>query len=414
MYRGRQQVLMEAGVLARVLDALRRKSIKSPASPSQTQPSGQEKPGGVAAAEQPQTPVSRRPSTTPATPVLAARPGLAKRNPGVNHIDVQVPGEPVARDLFHPHPLAAQNALVHRTRQDMSAAHDRYQTHKDKYNDQKARILDIRHLGSGGLDSSNNVFKAEQDNDHEKAIKPLGEKGMHETHEPQYVEARHNAVYDWLSSIGAHHMTMPAFAGTFPENEKIPANHGDPDENHGQFPRAESEKRQMPRYHAGTKAHIVEWAKGSTRACRASDDMLNKVDDHHRLIGMLTHVLFSNSDGHGGNVLIDKTGHPVLIDHDLVLNSLHNQVLRRSSGGKKEVVSVFAPGGSLAYDKNGKQWGTNYPPETAAVLSEIAQGGWSKRHGLPVEDELELQQNAYGLLTHGLEEMLLMRDVSSA
>jgi len=213
-------------------------------------------------------------------------------------------------------------------------------------------------------------------------------------------------VYDWLSSIGAHHMSMPAFAANFPSHDKLPGRVPAPDDSD-----SEDKRKTMARSYAGAKAHVIEWAKGSKRVSHAAPEELAKVDDHHRLLGMVTHLLFSNSDGHAGNVLIDKSGHPVMIDHDVILNSTQNQIWRNLKMGRRMVRSVFAPGEVLAYNANGKTWGNNFPPEVTAVLSEIAQGGWAKRHGLSRGDEAELQQNANDLLTHGVEKTLDQRDI---
>jgi len=133
---------------------------------------------------------------------------------------------------------------------------------------------------------------------------------------------------------------------------------------------------------------------------------LTKVDDEHRLHGMIAHALFGNRDGHRDNVLIHESGHPVLIDHDLSLSSHYSRSYDESKGGKS-LKSVFAPGGLLDYRVNrSEDVGMNYPPRMKKTLEWLASGGHSKGKDamdLSKDDARELQDNAKSLLANGLE-----------
>jgi hypothetical protein len=353
-------------------------------------------------AKKPQAPAEQDEAPDMATPAFA--PGGKRKKFAQAHPDQPAPQAqfiPPTRQAFTHHETG-QPTLAMKTLPDLPSGDARQQAHLERYNDPQAMADRVRHLGH----SANPVFHSKQNNGHETIIKPTN--SMHPSHDPQQVGPRNAAVYDFLSGVGAHHMGTPNFVGSFHQDEKLGKRHPRPDD-------SDSPEKQttMARSHAGQPAHVIEYQHGTPLA-HASQQDIDSVDDHHRLVGALAHTVFGNTDGGVNNVMLAKgpngKTHPVIYDNDIAGESYATQA-RREKYGKDAVRSQFLPGGKLAYNQNGKQWGTNYPPEVQAQLHEYARGAHFGQHGMSPEDAELIQRNASDLLNHGLEKTIQNRHV---
>ena len=312
-------------------------------------------------------------------------------------------------------------SLATRTRPDLPSAAQRHQDFSSSYLDPKAKDKTLRQHKKGSL---NVVFHGQMDNGHQYIAKPnagLGhrEKNIlsHDTFDELQKEApdnanRHNATYELMAAMGAHHMVAPGMTTNMHGRHQF--NGPDPDEDDD-----EQKRLTMASSHAGKPAHVQEFIPHATAVAHASPDQLNGVDSEHRIHGMVSHLLFGNQDAHGENVLIHPSGHPILIDHDMTLSS-GQAVANKEHFGKDAFRSSFSPGNALDYraklpkDANGKMIpvGTNYPPRMAETLRRAAEGYYSSgsgKLGLSAPDNAALQKNARELLSYGLEGVLSRR-----
>jgi hypothetical protein len=269
--------------------------------------------------------------------------------------------------------------------------------------------------------SANAVLHLKTTTGQQYVAKPY-EPAIDSGHQPERWASRNAAAANALAAMGAGHMAPANFHGTI---------HG-PDRVDSRINQRKGEQ------FLGRDAHIASFAHGAIHAHEVPEEMLDKVDGEHRLVGLIHHTLFGNSDGSHKNVLIDaEHGHPVLIDHDITLNSLHQAHHRYHDENNPDrfpaVKSIFAPGEDLDYSKGihtdpitGEkkelgQVGTDFKkinPRMHSLLTWIAagghnaspeQGGW----GLTPDDASILQGNATDLLTHGLEGTLAKRRMIS-
>jgi hypothetical protein len=355
----------------------------------------------------------RKEPKAPAPPMADFRTNAAAPKARKKAIATGVPGgapavEPMAspiqpvRQPFMAHDTG-QPTLAQQTRPDLPHGHIRQQQHMERYNDQQASAENVRHLG----DSRNAVFHSRMSNGHQAILKPLAT--IDPTHQPERIGAKNAHLYDFLSAVGAHHMGTPNFVGTFHGHGQLTKRHPYPDESD-----TPEKQLKMARSHAGQPAHVVEFSPGENLSHSSQGD-IDAVDDQHRMIGAVAHVLHSQTDGHGGNIRLSRGQngkvHPVLFDNDIGGES-HAQRAWREMHGKESVRSHFLPGGKLAYDKNGMQWGTNFPPEVQAQLHSYVRGEHFGQHGIHPDDASLIQRNAHELLTHGLEGTLANRAIN--
>jgi hypothetical protein len=248
--------------------------------------------------------------------------------------------------------------------------------------------------------AANHVLHLDAEDGHSYVVKPHATAAAH--HEPDKWAARNHAAAAVLEAMGVGHMGVEGF-------------HGD---------------------HDGSPAQVYGFAGDTIRATDATESELARVDGLHRVHGLIHHVLFSNSDGHHGNVLIHaKTMHPILIDNDLSLASEQTKIRRdpntykENRDGRTAVRSVFAPGEDLDYRRGRHvdpatgevrelgEIGTDFEalsPRLHKTLVWLAAGGHAAHEnegglGLDPEDAMELQKNARDLLAHGLEQTLARR-----
>lgn len=96
--------------------------------------------------------------------------------------------------------------------------------------------------------------------------------------------------------------------------------------------------------------------------------------------------------------------HPILIDQDLSM----------SLGEKRrEIRSVFAPGGRYDYQKGAGKVGKNYPHRVKKTLEWLAGGGHNHEEmglGVSSADGATMQKMAKRMLKHGLEGALNSTD----
>jgi len=313
-------------------------------------------------------------------------------------------------------------SLATKTRPDLGTAADRHKAFKEGYHDKDHHAERMRHRRG----SSSIVFHKKMSNGHESIVKPLeGAGGGRRAvgipddgsfHEPDRWSSRHQAKYNVMAAMGAHHMVVPGMAANVHKRDRLHNRILDPaveDGDHDQLNFAGHTKaHSMGAYYAGKNAHVMEFA-GNTRPMHQLDESeLDSVDYEHRLHGVVSHMLFGNGDGHEGNILIHDSGHPVLIDHDLTLGS-HQGKMFKEAHGKKTIRSQFAPGGLLDYQakmpKDITTVGSNYPPRMMATLKSIAEGTFE--HGLSESDATVLREHAQELLSKGLEGALEDRHI---
>lgn len=224
--------------------------------------------------------------------------------------------------------------------------------------------------------------------------------------EAQISPRRHDAIYQLMSAMGAHHMAVPGiaanmhglhqFTGTAPnEDDKL------------------STKLRNPVYHAGSPSHVQEFIDDSTTLRHATKEQLNSVDLEHRIHGIVGHLLSGSQDAHRKNILIHPKGYPVIIDHDYTFDTVH-QHADPEGEDRESFMSEFAPGGKLNYqeklpkDENGNPVlvGNNFPPRIKELLERITEGHFSKgknKFDMSQDDLDVMERNAWMLLTHGLE-----------
>jgi len=276
-------------------------------------------------------------------------------------------------------------SLKERTRPDVVPLDERHQDFHERYHAKGATLGEINHLPG----SINTVFHGKMDDGTQYIMKPHGA-GVQEW-KPKEWGKRHNAVAQLLAHMGADHMVTPAMDAKGHDSAMIPAGH----------PSKEDKLHRSAHSHAGQDAFVTEFMPNTVKAGRATATQHSDVDGDHRLIGMITHLVSHNGDGHSGNVLIDKEhGHPVLIDHDLSMSSAVRD---------GRVRSVFAPGGMLDYQAKTGRIGTKFPPRVKKTLEWLAGGGhYHKEAGLGVSDQdgKVMQVMAEKLLKHGLEKTL--------
>jgi hypothetical protein len=321
----------------------------------------------------------------------------------------------------------SEPSLASRTRPDLPSSADRQQNFVSSYLDPQATNNSLRkHNGS-----SNVVFHGQMSNGQGYVAKPhegIGHRDRFHPDENKRMNddtfqalkadapgnaARHDATYSLMSAMGAHHMVTPGMQSNMHGRHQFKG--PDPDEDDD-----EQKRLTMASHHAGGLAHVQEFVKDAQPLSAASPEQLDQVDAEHRLHGAVAHLLMGNGDGHGGNVMLHKSGHPVLIDHDITLGSSQARAYKEHFG-KDSIRSVFAPGGPLDYqaklpkDETGKviPVGTNFPPRMKETLQRAAEGYFSPTGegnlGLSDVDHAALQKNARELLSHGVEGTLARR-----
>jgi hypothetical protein len=313
-------------------------------------------------------------------------------------------------------------SLASRSRPDLGSAADRHKAFKDGYHDKEHHTEKMTHRAG----STGTVFHKKMSNGSEHIVKPLEGAGGGrraqglpddgEFHEPKQWSSRHQTKYDVMAAMGAHHMVVPGMAANVHKRDRLGSGIPDADAEKGHHDQLNFEghtkAHEMGANYAGKNAHVTEFAKGSTPMFQMEPEDLDKVDHEHRLHGIVAHVLFGNGDGHEGNILMHESGHPILIDHDLTLDSQQGKMFKEKNG-KKTIRSQFAPGGLLDYQANMPDdvttVGSNFPPRMMATLKSIADG--TLKHGLGNGDAAQLKEHAAELLSGGLEKTLENRHV---
>jgi len=331
----------------------------------------------------------------------------------------------------------SEASLASRARPDLPSASDRHTSFTSSYHDKDAVNKTLHHIKG----SSNVVFHGTLNNGAKYISKPhegvahqprfdpgeeLDTAGKPQPREPLGAASfkilkdelpdaakRHDATYSIMAAMGAHHMVTPGMQTNVHARHQISGS--DPQESD-----SEAKRLTMPTYHAGSPTHVQQFIDDAKTVRASSKEELNNVDLDHRLHGLVAHVLFGNGDGHANNVMIHKSGHPVLIDHDITLGSAQARGYKEHFG-KEAVRSVFTPGGRLDYqakldkDESGNMIpiGSNFPPRMKETLQRIADGYFSDKGegnlSLSDDDNRELQRNASALLRHGLEGTLERR-----
>lgn len=302
-------------------------------------------------------------------------------------------------------------SLASRARPDLGTAAERRKSFVDAYNHPKARTDDVGHISGG----ANNTHKGKLNSGEEFVVKPLGYAGAgaglapgDEGQEGWMSDrwgSRHDASYAVAAAMGSHHMIAPGFTGKAHGDDRIAKHIARPDESSGPMAKASTVGS-----HMGKDSHVQQFIGDTAPLLFADDAAKEKVDGEHRLHGMVHHILFSNADGHGKNVLIHSSGHPVLIDHDLTLASGHQET--KKVGYLKNIVSPFVPGGPLDYQSKMGKVGSKFPPRIQKTLEWLASGKHLKNSDwdLDPKDAVHLQSNAEDLLNHGLEGTLAKRN----
>lgn len=380
---------------------------------------------------------------SPQQPIApAVDPGQGARSeappaPGGSPVPMQAAAQVAAQPPPQPPKFSAiprmaeiphdEPSLASRARPDLPAADVRHKNFVSSYTDPKATNKTLRRHGKGSL---NVVFHGQLANGGGYIAKPhegIGHRDRFHPDEQSRLDdatfnqlkgeapenaRRHNATYDLMSAMGAHHMVVPGMQANMHQRHQFKG--ADPDE----FD-SDEKRLTMASHHAGGLAHVQEFMPDAKPVSQSSPEELAKVDHEHRLHGMVSHLLFGNGDGNTGNVMIHKSGHPVLIDHDITLGSSQAQAYKQHFG-KDAIRSVFAPGGPLDYqaqlpkDSSGQviPVGTNYPPRMKEVLQRAAEGHYDQGPGaldLSPADRAALKMNARQLLSHGLEGTLERR-----
>jgi hypothetical protein len=326
-------------------------------------------------------------ASVPAKPsAMAKAAGAAAARPSIKdpHMDVEHP--PGKHEAFH----HDEPSLKERTRPDVIPFDERHQDFQDRYHSKDASLKEMEYLHG----SANAVFRGKMDDDTHYVMKPH-EAGVQQF-DPKHWAKRHNAVARLLSHMGADHMISPAMDTKGHGGDMMPGDHPSA-ESHGEF---------SAHSHAGKEAFVGEWAPNTIKSRHASEEQKDKVDGDHRLMGMVTHLVTHNSDGHGGNVLIDtEHGHPVLIDQDLTMAL----GAKRGQAGLSGLRSVFAPGGEFDYQAKMGKVGNKFPPRIKKTLEWLAGGGHHHPEGgLDVHDNDKkvMQKMAKAMLDHGLEKTI--------
>lgn len=348
-------------------------------------------------------------------------PGAVK--PAARQVASDPPASSAKPEILHPGRMkefeAPEPSLAARVRPDLGSAEDRHNAFKQAYLHPKARTetKDRKTRIRANRGSSNVTFSGQIEGGQSFIAKPHAgaawgyatdpfgneipteeRKKMSAAHEPQEWSRRHGAMYEVMASMGAHHMVPVGIQGKMHSNLKETLAPDEEDPAH--------KAQRMAWTHAGQDAHIQEHVGPHEVVGTASDATLAKVDPEHRLHGIVAHMLFGHSDGHKENVLVHESGHPILIDHDFMLDSHYSKQMAEMEG-LPTVVSVFGPGGKLDYRANrSDDVGVNYPPRMKATLQWLAGGGHMKgkdRLDISKGDAQVLQQNARNLLDLGLE-----------
>lgn len=363
-------------------------------------------------------PPQATPAPAPAAPVQMVAPPRPPKFQAVPRM-AELPGD--------------EPSLASRARPDLPSAAERHKNFVTSYNDPSAVNKSLRQHGRGSL---NVVFHGQMANGTNYIAKPhegIGHRERFHPNESMRMDdatfqqlrneapanaQRHDATYDLMSAMGAHHMVAPGMQANMHGAHQFKG--AMPDETD-----SDEKRLTMAKHHAGGLAHVQEFIPDTKPANQASPEELDKVDAEHRLHGLVGHLLMGNGDAHSNNVLLHKSGHPVLIDHDITLGSSQAQAYKQHFG-KDAIRSVFAPGGMLDYqskmpkDANGQviPVGTNFPPRMAEVLNRAAEGYYDKGPGalnLPPQDLAALKKNARDLLSYGLEGTLERRhDIDAA
>jgi hypothetical protein len=366
-------------------------------------------------------------------PIAPAEPITPDASPASEPAQTPAPRPaPTPFRAWEPHPRMSElkhdePSLASRARPDLPPPDVRHKNFSAAYTDQKASNKSLRRHNGG---SANVVFHGQLASGHAYIAKPhegighrdrfhpdetkrLNDQTFNELkNEAPHHAARHDATYELMSAMGAHHMVTPGMHANMHQRHQFKG--PDPDE----FD-SDEKRLTMAAHHAGGLAHVQEFVADAKPVHQSSPEELDAVDAEHRLHGIVSHLLMGNGDGHTANVMVHKSGHPVLIDHD---NTLASSVVRgyKEHFGKDSIRSVFAPGGPLDYqakmpkDASGQVTpvGTNFPPRMKEVLQRAAEGYYDSGPGalsLSPEDKAELKKNARHLLSYGLEGTLERR-----
>ncbi len=283
---------------------------------------------------------------------------------------------------------ATKPSLQQRARPDMIPHDERHEDFRDRYHAKGAKLKKMDYLG----DSSSHVFRGHMDDDTRFIAKAHehpweGQGPGREGAQPKEWERRHNAVARLLAHAGAGHMIAPATTADIHGSEAMPDGH----------PSIRDRGVESAHHHSGKKAFVTEFAK-NTANHREGQALAHKVDYEHRAMGAIMHVLTFNSDGHRGNVLINKdTGHPTLIDHDLTM---------KLGVKRNQIISQFLKGGAYDYMAKGGAIGKKYPPRVKKLLGWLSgQGHHHAEGGLDLHDEDRhvLRGQASLMQEHGFE-----------
>lgn len=214
---------------------------------------------------------------------------------------------------------------------------------------------------------------------------------------------RQEATYRLGSMMGMSHMLIPG------KNVLLPG------KAHAAM-KAEDIKKNG--YHLGSQALVTKGMDAAPLFRHDHRDLREELKPEEVQNAMLFHALTGHRDGHEGNVLIRRSdsgqAHPVLMDWDYSFHPHEGEDAQEVEDRKKLIRSVFAPGGSLDYQKIAGPVGKNFSPRTKSTLEWIANGGHKHpEHGLGLSDEdaESLSRNANDLLNHGLEGTLAKREV---
>lgn len=330
------------------------------------------------------------------------------------------PDTPRMKELEHPEP-----SLASRTRPDLGDPKKRQDDLSNQYNDPKTSS---KYIEKSKKKSLNVTLKGELGSGKRYIAKPDsgilqrdkgGEGFDKDTLDAAVAEApdasrRHDAVYEIASAMGAHHMVVPGIRSKIHDlGDSGPWSARAIKWLKSKIPGYDPNDPYSAKAHAGSDAHIQEFSPDSIDGNSVTKEDLKKVDLEHRVHGLVLHLLFGQQDGHVGNVLIHKKGHPIIIDHDMSLRS-RQAIENQREHGAKTIRSAFAPGSQLDYqdkmpkDSQGNpiQFGTNFYPRMKEVLQRIAEGYYSKGNNklnISDDDHEELQSNARQLLSYGIE-----------